>query len=285
MKIAIFGMGLIGASLGKAILKYTDHEVYGFDTDSSVLERAGGVGAHTRALKEEDYCTLDMAIFALYPNAAIAEMTKVCPRLKAGTIVTDTCGNKRDIVSEMEKLKSVHAGLYFVGAHPMAGREYSGIDSSLADLFCGAYVILTPVSYDGDKLAAVKDLYKQIGARGVEICTAKFHDEMIAFTSQLAHVVSNCYAQNPLSQSHTGYSAGSYGDLTRVARLNPDMWTELFLENADNLGDCLDDIIARLSQFRAALSELDGERMKIILSYGTACKENSDSLERKHIDE
>ncbi|MDE5601024.1 MAG: prephenate dehydrogenase/arogenate dehydrogenase family protein, partial [Clostridia bacterium] len=101
------------------------------------------------------------------------------------------------------------------------------------------------------------------------------------FTSQLAHVVSNCYVQNPLSQSHTGFSAGSYADLTRVARLNPDMWTELFLQNADNLGGCLDDIIARLTQFRNALADLDGERMRIILQYGTACKESSDNAEKK----
>ena len=281
MKIGIIGMGLIGASLGKAILKYTNHEVYGYDVNKTALEKASEVLAHTRALKDEDICALDMIIVALTPNAAIAEMNRLCPLLKDGAIVIDTCGNKRDMVSEMSALESTYSGLCFIGSHPMAGREYSGIDNSLADLFKGAFVILTPVSKDEGKCEIVKELFLQIGARDIKICTAEFHDEMIAFTSQLAHGVSDCYVQNPLSQTHTGYSAWSYADLTRVARLNPDMWTELFLQNADNLGGCLDDIIARLTEFRVALANLDGEKMKAMLQYGTACKENSDNAEKK----
>lgn len=281
MKIGVIGMGLMGASLTKAIVAKTPHEVYGYDIDSTVIAKASAQGAHTRALCKDDYAKLDMVIFALCPNTAIAEMNRVCPLLKEGAIVTDICGNKRDIVENMHLLKAQYPSLHFVGTHPMAGKEYGGIDNSTADLYVGAYCVLVPVSDDEYAVQTVKDLYMEIGAKGVEICTAERHDEMIAYTSQLAHVVSSCYVQNAHAVEHRGFSAGSFADLTRVARLNPDMWTELFLQNADKLGCCLDDIIARLIQFRTALGDCDGERLHAILSYGTACKEKADKSTSK----
>ena len=278
MKIAIIGMGLIGASLGRAILKYTSHEVYGFDISPDVLERATELKAHTRALCDSDYKNLDLVIFALNPDIAIAEMERICPLLKNGATVADTCGNKRIICDEMSALKNKYPNLHFVGTHPMAGREYSGIEYSTPDLFNGAYMILVPIAADVQAAAVLNRLSLEIGFKGVEVCSAAHHDEMIAYTSQLAHVVSSCYVQNPHSKEHAGYSAGSFADLTRVARLNPDMWTELFLKNKDNLLSCIDDIKCRLENIENALKESDELKLKELLAHGTACKEMADCV-------
>ena len=276
MKIAIIGMGLIGASLGRAILKYTSHEVYGFDVSAEVLERATELNAHNRALVDSDYKSLDLVVFALNPDIAISEMERVCPLLKNGATVADTCGNKRIICDEMTALKNKYPNLRFVGTHPMAGREYSGIEYSSYDLFKGAYMILVPIDNDIFSVALLNKLSLEIGFKGVEVCSAARHDEMIAYTSQLAHIVSNCYVQNPHSKEHAGYSAGSFADLTRVARLNPDMWTELFLQNRDNLLICIGDIKSRLEEMENAIGEGDGERLKELLAHGTVCKEIAD---------
>lgn len=276
MKIGIIGMGLIGASLGRAILAHTAYEVYGADINANTLERATELKAQTRALDESDYAKLDLVIIALNPETAIGEMKRVCPLLKDGAIVADTCGNKRAVCDAMAELKKVYPKLKFVGAHPMAGREYSGIEYSDPFLFKGSYMLLVPIAADAYAASVLSKLSREIGVKGVEICTAAEHDEMIAYTSQLAHVVSNCYVQNPLSQRHAGYSAGSFADLTRVARLNPDMWAELFLANRDNLTCCIDDMINRLGEFKSALENGDGDGLKKLLAYGSECKEMAD---------
>ena len=285
MKIAIIGMGLIGASLGRAILKYTSHEVYGYDISAEVLERATELNAHTRALSDGDYKSIDLAVFALNPDIAIREMERVCPLLKNGATVADTCGNKRIIAGEMTALKNKYPNLHFVGTHPMAGREYSGIEYSTPDLFNGAYMILVPIDNDIIAVATLNKLSLEIKFKGVEVCSAAHHDEMIAYTSQLAHVVSNCYVQNPHSKDHAGYSAGSFADLTRVARLNPEMWTELFLQNKDNLLSCIDDIKARLEGIERALKENDEAGLKELLAHGTACKEIADKALKEKSDD
>lgn len=278
MKIAIIGMGLIGASLGRAVLKYTSHEVYGYDIDAGVLERATELNAHTRALCDNDYKSLDLVFFALNPDIAIREMERVCPLLRNGATVADTCGNKRIIAGEMTALKNKYPNLHFVGTHPMAGREYSGIEYSTPDLFKNAYMILVPIGGDVQSVAVLNKLSIEIGFKGVEVCTAAHHDEIIAYTSQLAHVVSSCYVQNPHAKEHAGYSAGSFADLTRVARLNPEMWTELFFQNKDNLLSCIDDIKGRLENVERALKENDEAKLRELLAYGTACKEIADGV-------
>ncbi|MCM1306221.1 MAG: prephenate dehydrogenase [Bacteroides sp.] len=277
MKIAIIGMGLIGASLAEAILKYTSHEVYGYDVSTEVLKRADELSAHTRALADSDFKNLDLVVFALNPDIAISEMKRICPLLKNGATVADTCGIKRIICGEMTELRKKYPTLHFVGTHPMAGREYSGIDYSEPNLFNGAYLILAPIDGDAYPVALLNRLALEIGFKGVEVCSAERHDEMIAYTSQLAHAVSSCYVQNPHSKEHAGYSAGSFADLTRVARLNPDMWTELFLQNKDNLINCIDDIAGRLKEMSDALKDGDEAKLKQILAQGSACKEIADS--------
>ncbi len=282
MKIAIFGMGLIGGSLGRAILKKTDHEVLGYDLDKSALQKASLLGAHTRSLDiDNDIKDIDIIIFAIYPKATIEAMRDICPKLKNGAIVLDTCGNKRIIVDEMIRLQDEFPELNFVGCHPMAGREFSGISHSTANLFDNAYVILTPVTQDIKTLTTVKSLFISIGAQDVEICTAKRHDAMISYTSQLAHVVSSSYVKNPHSSSHAGFSAGSFRDLTRVAKLNPEMWAELFIENKDYLVKDIDEIIKHLVEYRDAIEEGDEEVLKALLADGVKQKEAAENARKE----
>ena len=284
MKIAIFGMGLIGGSLGRAILKNTEHQVFGYDLDESALLKADLLSAQTRSLDlDKDLPSVDMVIIALCPKATIGVMREIVGKLKDGAIVIDTCGNKRIIVDEMKSLKDEYPNLFFLGCHPMAGREFSGISHSMATLFEKAYIVITPVSQDIAKLSAVKKLFLAIGAQDVEICSAVKHDEMIAYTSQLAHIVSSSYVKNGHSSEHAGFSAGSFRDLTRVAKLNPDMWTELFIENKDNLVSDIDEIIKHLTEYRNAIEAGDENELRELLADGVRQKEAAETARKERL--
>lgn len=279
MKIAIIGMGLIGGSLGRAFRKYTEHEVYGFDLSEEALSEADKLDAETGRLDEATLKDVDVVIVALKEKDTIRVLNQSCPYLKDGALVMDTCGNKRGIVCEMKKLSVLYPMLRFCGFHPMAGREYSGINHSLPTLFKGAYAILVPLSDDA-ALEAEK-LLMPLGFKDTEVCDAEKHDSLIAYTSQLAHIVSGCYAKNPLSKQHAGFSAGSFNDLTRVARLDADMWTELFINNSDNLTDDIDDMVLRLNQFRQALKDKDYKTLNVLLRESTNCKLEAERAARE----
>lgn len=283
MKIAIVGMGLIGGSLGRAIIKFTDNTVYGVDSDEGVLVKADLLNAQTKRLEPNEWGEMDMVIFALCPSATVSAMRDVCPKLKQGAIVADTCGNKRIIISEMQSLQKLYPDLFFVGVHPMAGREFSGIAHSTASLFEHMYFIVVPVSQDIEKLALVKQLFLNLGAQDVEICTAEKHDEMIAYTSQLAHVVSSSYVKNQHSSNHAGFSAGSFRDLTRVAKLNPDMWTELFLQNKDNLVNDIDVLISHLKEYRDAIASDNADELHALLAEGVKMKEDAENARKERM--
>jgi len=276
MNIAVVGMGLMGASLARAVLKYTPHKIFACDINADTLRAAKEGGACSEILSDDNIKDVDTVVLALRPKAAIDEMRKLCPKLKDGTLVFDICGNKRILADEMLALKRRSGALRFCGAHPMAGKERGGIANSDAELFRDCFVVLTPVDGDADSAKEVGDLFLKIGARGAKFATPCEHDEMIAYTSQLAHVLSNCYVQNPLALKHKGFSAGSFQDLTRVARLDPEMWTELFSENSDNLSSCIDDLIQRLSEFKALLDSGDCEAVKTFLEHGVECKAHTE---------
>lgn len=283
MKIGIIGLGLIGGSLARQILKNTAHEVYAYDIDEDAMLKGALLNAYTGRLDiDATSWDVDILIIALSPERTVSVMKSVLPKLKDGAIVTDTAGVKREIVGEMEKLKESRPSVGFVGCHPMAGREYSGVAHSTASLFEKAYIILTPVTM-GDLWAIDKlsEFFKEVGCEGINVTSKEEHDKMIAFTSQLAHVVSSAYMLNPVATEHTGFSAGSFRDLTRVAKLDSVLWTELFTDNADNLVGMLDDIIFRLTEYREAIATCDKEKLSAMLKEGTARKEEAERARRK----
>jgi len=276
MKIGIIGLGLIGGGLAKTIKTHTDASVVGFDISPTTLNKAKLLGAVDQAMDEQNLKECDLVFVALYPADTVEFVKKQAANFKPGAIIMDCCGVKRAVCEPLHDF-CYHKKIWFIGAHPMAGREYSGFDYSKTDLFVNASMILTPYSYIPLEITQrAKQFCQQIGFGTVVITTPAEHDKMIAYTSQLAHVVSSSYVKSPGAQKHNGFSAGSYLDMTRVARLNETMWSELFLDNADNLGSELDALIGHLTEYRDAIRAGDREALAALLQNGRQLKEAAD---------
>lgn len=276
MKIGIVGLGLIGGSLAKALKFHTDHTVLGWNRTAEVVLKAKLLGAIDGELTDAQIADCDMLICALYPQLTVDFVLKYAPTLKKGAIVLDACGVKRVICKPLTAAAKMH-GFVFYGGHPMAGLHKSGFSYTNVDMFKNASMILVPPD-DADiaQLAMLKDLFLSIGFTNIQMTTAEEHDRIIAYTSQLAHIVSNAYVKSPEAQVHSGFSAGSYKDLTRVAELNADMWTELFLENGDNLLFEVEGIITNLQAYADALRNRDAETLHALLKAGSDRKQQID---------
>ena len=280
MRIGIVGLGLIGGSLAKALKYNTEHEVLGTDIDRGVLLKAKLLGAVDDELLPEQLSSCDLVITALYPQDTLDYITQHAQIFKKGAIVMDCCGVKRVICETLWQYAKEN-GFLFYGAHPMAGLHFSGFAYSDVHMFSNASMILLPPdNADINDLANLKHLFLSIGFTNIQISTPEEHDRIIAYTSQLAHVVSNAYVKSPQAQVHNGFSAGSYKDLTRVAKLNADMWTELFLDNVDNLTEELDGLIENLQQYSRALHEKDAKTLHALLKAGSDRKEKIDGQYR-----
>ena len=272
MTVGILGLGLIGGSLAKAYHE-AGHRVLAYNRSRSVTEFAMLANAVDEELTEENIGSCDLLLLALYPRACIDYLEKMGALISKTAVVLDCCGTKRDICAACFPLAQQH-GWLFVGGHPMAGTHFSGFKYSRSTMFKGAPMVLVPpVLDDMELIDRVCKLLAPLQFGRFSVTTAEKHDEMIAFTSQLAHVVSNAYVKSPTAQNQKGFSAGSYKDLTRVAWLNAPMWTELFLDNRDYLLNEIDHIIHALSEYRAALSENDAETLCRLLEEGKKRKE------------
>lgn len=254
MKIAIAGLGLIGGSFLKA------------------SQRAGYDVAGFHHAEHPDLSDADVVIVAMPPLAIEPWIRENSASFKQGAVVIDVCGVKRPLFQAFRDDFAARKW-HFVGGHPMAGREVGGFANSTADLFEGASMILTPYPYTGrGPLDAIERYFRSIGFAKVVFTTPEHHDEMIAFTSQLCHMISSAYVREPLAGEHDGYSAGSFRDMVRVGAPDPDVWTELFMLNRDNLSAALLRYIQRLEDFREALSAGDSQRIRAALTDGVAAK-------------
>lgn len=275
MKIAVIGLGLIGGSFCKAITRYTGHEVLGYNRTLATAQKALAEGSIQRILTLDQLDQADLTMVCLHPMQTIRFLLEHKDDFAKGSIVIDASGVKESVLEAVdEPLKE--AGVRFVGCHPMAGREYSGYDYTLDTLFVGASFILTPTPLtDPQAVDTVEALARELGFGQTVRATPQEHDEIIAATSQLAHVVSNAYIKSPTLQREAGFSAGSFLDLTRVAKLNEDMWTDLFLMNRIALLREIDYIQHSISQVREALAEGDADTLKSLLRDGRLKKEES----------
>lgn len=267
MEIGIIGLGLIGGSLAKAISQNTDHTVYGFDRSDQVVKKAVLVDAIEQPLTDKLLPQCDIVIVALYPQASIDYVKSHASLFKKDAIVVDCCGVKGIVCDQLIPLAEEN-GFLFIGGHPMAGLEHSGFTYAKKSLFNNASMIFTPTKGPIESISKLKDLFTAIGFTNIQIATPEEHDKNIAFTSQLAHVVSNAYIKSPTAMVHAGFSAGSYKDLTRVAKLNEDMWTELFLENPENLVQEIDTLIENLQQYSDAIKANDSKTLRELLKDG-----------------
>ena len=275
MTVGIVGLGLIGGSFVKAYHK-AGHRVLAWNRSASILDFAMLNGEVDGKLDRDTASGCDLILICVYPEAAIAWLREMAPYIGKGPLVMDCCGTKQVVCSACFPLAEEY-GFIFVGGHPMAGTQYSGYRHARAELYKGAPMVLVPPTFDDiELLSRAKELLAPAGFGRFSVTTADKHDERIAFTSQLAHVVSNAYIKSPTAREHKGVSAGSYRDMTRVAWLNPHMWTELFLENREHLLRELDQIIESLSQYRDALDRRDAETMERLLDEGRRIKEEVD---------
>ena len=274
-RIGVVGLGLIGGSIARAYSR-AGHIIYAFDKNEDVLQQAFAANAACGRLTRENAAACDVIFLAVYPVAALEWLRDIAPSLTENSLVIDLCGTKRGVCRAGFALATEH-GFHFVGGHPMAGTQFSGFANSRANLFVGAPMVIVPPASCGEELLSrVRELLMPVGFGSITLANAEQHDRIIAFTSQLAHVVSNAYVKSPNAQVHNGFSAGSYKDLTRVAWLNEHMWTELFLENRDYLGEEIDGIIRALTEYRDALNDNDGERLLALLREGRLAKERVD---------
>ena len=273
--VGVIGLGLIGGSMMRAY-KEKGHTVYGLDKDKTAEEFAILAGYADGSLSDSRLPLCDLIFIALYPDLTVSYIEKIAPLLSKSAFLIDLCGVK-ERVCEAGFLAARQYGFTFIGGHPMAGTQYSGLRHSRPDLFRGAPMVLVPPVYDDIALLdRVKQLLAPAGFGRFSVTTAAEHDKVIAFTSQLAHVVSNAYVKSPTAKRHTGFSAGSYKDLTRVAWLNEAMWTELFFQNKEPLLFELDTVIQSLTAYRDALLQGERDTMQALLREGRLLKEEID---------
>ena len=275
MKVGILGLGLIGGSLARAYA-IAGHTVYVSVRNQSMLAFAQLSGAVDGALTEENIGSCDLILLAIYPDGSASWLEKNAHWIAKNTLVIDCCGIKREICRRCFPLAEKY-GFTFVGGHPMAGSQFSGFKYSRADLFRGAPMVLVPPRFDDILLLdRCKTALAPCEFGSFSVTTAEKHDKMIAFTSQMPHILSNAFIKSPTALSHKGFSAGSYRDLTRVAWLNAQMWAELFMENKDCVLYELDIYLKNLQAYRDAIADDDLPRLTALLEEGKKRKEEVD---------
>ncbi len=269
-KILIVGLGLIGGSYAAA-LSQNGWEVGAIDPDPQAIafaEKAGFIRHGHTEPEAECVGKFDIVVFALYPHVLLEWLEKYGPWLRDGALATDVTGVKSGVVERAQAL--LFPRVEFIGAHPMAGREVSGVENARADLFRGANYIVTPTSANTEEaIACCEALGRTLGARNISRLTPKEHDEMIGFLSQLTHCIAVALMTCKESRHLVDYTGDSFRDLTRIAKINENMWTELFLWNREELLSQMDLFIAHFTKLRDALAQGDEETMKSMMRLST----------------
>ena len=268
MNVGIVGLGLIGGSMAKSTKAHTSHTVWGADLDHETMTLARMSGAIDAPLTDENLPECDLLLVAICPSAAIEWVKRHAELIPQKAILVDLCGVKRVVVEALAPVAEKY-GFAYIGGHPMAGKERGGFTASSDSLYVGASMILTPDKRtDMQLLETLKAYFLDIGFAALTFSDPEEHDRIIAFTSQLAHIASSAYVKSPEAQRRRGFSAGSFQDMTRVARLDEDMWTELFMDDSDYLIKELDILIGHLQEYSDALKSGNAQRVKALLKEG-----------------
>lgn len=274
MKILVVGLGLIGGSMCKAMKKYTYHTIVGSDLNRDI-EYAALRDVAIDETFSGSFEGIELVIIALFPEAAERFLRENAEKIGDGTLITDVCGIKGEFSKRMKKISEGH-GLRYLGIHPMAGKEFGGYYNSSADLFQKANFIVAPFEDSTQEdIETLKRLSTEIGAGKIVITSPENHDKMIAYTSQLAHIVSSAYVKSPELGLECGFSGGSFQDMTRIATMNEKMWTDLFMQNREHLQYELELLIANLNKYADALRDSDAEKMRALIAEGRELKEDN----------
>ncbi len=271
--VLVVGLGLIGGSLAMALTRSGKYEVVGTSRRIETVEEALDAGAIARPADPNTWREADIVMLCVTPSATVSLLRQHVAELRPGTVVTDVCGIKQAIVAECTAICQPQ-GVCFVGAHPMAGKEKNGFEHADADLFRGASYILTPTAETPDSaVRTMRELVMTLGCARVTVTTPENHDRMIAYTSQIPHVLAGAYVSSPRCADHVGYAAGSYRDVSRVATIDEQLWSELFLLNRDQLSAELDELIGNLQKYRQALATSDVDTLKALIRFGRESKQ------------
>lgn len=273
METLVVGLGLIGGSVARRLNGFRNTYITGIDKDKKTLELAKADGVIDAGFTEsaEAVADADFIILCLYPKANVEFINKNRQYLKKGCVITDVSGVKGYMVSNLRELLPDYVD--YVGAHPMAGREVGGYQSSTDTLFEKASFLITPTPENKpESISLVREMAEYIGCAHVVTTTPEEHDAMIAYTSQLMHVVAVALCDNPVLERSEFFSAGSLRDCTRVANINEVMWSELFLENKEQLSERIDEMQTSLSKIRTALDEDDEAELRRIMKYAKGQK-------------
>lgn len=270
--IFIVGLGLIGGSLARALVTKTEHHVIGMDKNSAVEKRALDCGAVHEIGTADDLSRADLLFVCLYPEEVLRFTRKHASLIPKHCIVSDVCGIKGSLCGEMTALAR-EWGFTFLGSHPMAGKERNGFEASDDDLFLGASFLIVPCESPVYAVETVRELALSLGCAGVRLTTPEEHDAMIAFTSQLPHVLACAYVLSPRCPGHAGFSAGSYRDVSRVARINERLWSELFLDNRTALLEEIHTLTENLGRIAQTIEACDREALSGLLRQGRKIKE------------
>ncbi len=271
-KVGIVGLGLIGGSMAKSTAKHTICRVFGADKNPEAVQMAKMSGAIHEELTDENIAEMDLLMIAISPDPLIGWIKKNAHKIDPHTIFVDLCGVKR-AVKEVTAPLAKKYGFRYVGGHPMAGKEVQGFINADAYLYEDASMILCPdETTDIETLDTLKAFYLSLGFGEIVYSNPEEHDKIIAYTSQLAHATSSAYIKSPTSRQRMGFTAGSYRDMTRVARLDPSMWTQLFMANADNMERELEELVNNLSAYLDAVKARDPELLWNLLDKGRELK-------------
>lgn len=274
MKILVVGLGLIGGSICKALKKYTSHFVVGCDINHDIEYSALRDVAIDEAFNGS-FSGFDLIIMSLFPDATEKYLQENIDKFDKNTLLTDVCGIKGTFSTRVKTMAEEN-NIRYLGIHPMAGKEFGGYHNSTADLFQKANFIVAPFEDSNENdIELLKNLAKEIGAGKIVVTSPENHDKMIAYTSQLAHIVSSAYVKSPELNLECGFSGGSFQDMTRIATMNERMWTDLFMQNRENLMYELDTLIENLNQYNKALKNADSEEMLRLIAEGRQLKEEN----------
>ena len=275
MNVGILGLGLIGGSMARAYAKQ-GHTVYAWDNDETILSFAMLADVVHGVLNRDTVAKCELILLAIYADGSARWLEKNADNVSQEALVIDCCGIKQNICSRCFPLAEKY-GFVFMGGHPMAGSHNSGFKYSRSNLFQGAPMVLVPHRFDDPELLQrAVDALSPCNFGTFSVTSAAEHDKMIAFTSQMPHIISNAFIKSPTAQQHKGFSAGSYKDLTRVAWLNPEMWSELFLSNKENVLFELDTYISSLQKYKEAILADDADILIALLDEGRRRKEEVD---------
>lgn len=275
MTVGILGLGLIGGSMARAYAK-AGHRVFARERDPAILSFARVAEVVEGELTPETIPLCDLILLAIYPGGCVDFLEKNGKYVRKDALVMDLCGIKQEVCDRCFPIAAA-SGFTFMGGHPMAGTHFSGFKYSRANLFQGAPMVLVPSRFDDlGLLERAKEALAPCHFGSFSVTTAAEHDKMIAFTSQMPHIISNAFIKSPTARSHKGFSAGSYKDLTRVAWLNAGMWAELCMANRENVLFELNRYLDSLTAYRDALEKGDEAALRELLEEGKRCKEEVD---------